>query len=111
MSFSEGIERAIEMIAIYDSDGDAELDREEFEHFLERMVTELDTQFDEMCEFLVYQILFSDDEQQEDVDMNQVNEEVKERGELLDSLSDPRMKTLFQLFDKGSLAGFALCMK
>ena len=64
---------------------------------------ELDSTFDEFAEFLVYQILFSDkkdeDSEQEEVDLEQVNQLVKERGELLDSLSDPRMMTLFRLFD------------
>ncbi|CAB9515834.1 Stress-induced-phosphoprotein 1 [Seminavis robusta] len=100
LSFSGSIEKSIEMIAIYDEDGDAELDRDEFEQFLNRMVSDLQTTFDEFCEFLVYQILFADDTADgEDVDINELNQEVKQRGELLDSLSDPRMKDLFVLFD------------
>jgi Ca2+-binding EF-hand superfamily protein len=101
LSFSGSIEKSIEMIAIYDEDGDAELDREEFEQFLNRMVQDLNTTFDEFCEFLVYQILFSDDTDDiEEVDMNQLNQEVLERGQLLDTLSDPRMRSLFVLFDR-----------
>jgi len=100
LSFAGSIEKSIEMIAIYDEDGDAELDREEFEQFLKRMVKDLKTTFDEFCEFLVYQILFTEDTAEEDVDLNELNEEVKQRGELLDSLSDPRMKDLFVLFDR-----------
>lgn len=99
LSFSGSIERSVEMIAIYDEDGDAELDRDEFEQFLNRMVKDLKTTFDEFCEFLVYQILFTDDSAEDDVDINELNAEVKQRGELLDSLSDPRMKDLFDLFD------------
>ena len=101
LTFSGSIEKSIEMIAIYDEDGDAELDREEFEQFLRRMVKDLKTTFDEFCEFLVYQILFADDVADgDDVDIQELNEEVKQRGELLDSLSDPRMKDLFVLFDR-----------
>jgi len=101
LSFGGSIEKSIEMIAIYDEDGDAELDREEFEQFLNRMVSDLNTTFSEFCEFLVYQILFTDDSADgEDVDINELNQEVKERGELLDSLGDPRMKDLFVLFDR-----------
>jgi Ca2+-binding EF-hand superfamily protein len=101
LSFAGSIEKSIEMIAIYDEDGDAELDREEFEQFLNRMVKDLNTTFDEFCEFLVYQILFADDtSDSEDVDIQKLNQEVKQRGELLDSLSDPRMKDLFVLFDR-----------
>lgn len=101
LSFAGSIEKSIEMIAIYDEDGDAELDRDEFEQFLNRMVKDLKTTFDEFCEFLVYQILFTDDTADgEDVDLNELNQEVKQRGQLLDSLSDPRMRSLFVLFDR-----------
>lgn len=102
LSFSGSIEKAVEMIAIFDDDGDAELDRNEFEHFVGKMVEELESTFDEFAEFLVYQILFSDkkeEEEAEDIDINQVNQLVKERGELLESLNDPRMQTLYDLFD------------
>lgn len=100
LSFAGSIEKAVEMIAIFDDDGDAELDRQEFEHFVAKMVEELDSTFDEFAEFLVYQILFSDKkEEQADIDINQVNQLVKERGELLESLNDPRMQTLYDLFD------------
>jgi Ca2+-binding EF-hand superfamily protein len=67
------------------------------------MVIDLRTTIDEFCEFLVYQILFSDDDdepEEENVDLDQLKEEVKERGQLLDALSDPRMMSLFVLFDR-----------
>ena len=101
LTFSGAIEKSIEMIAIFDTNGDCELDREEFEQFVGKMVEELESNYDEFAEFLVYQILFSDrkDDDEEDIDLEQVNALVKERGELLDSLSDPRMMTLFKLFD------------
>lgn len=102
LTFSDAIQKSIEMIAIYDEDGDAELDREEFRHFVERMVSELNATIDEFCEFLVYQILFSDKEEEaaDGVDKNQLKDEVRERGQLLDALSDPRMMSLFVLFDR-----------
>jgi Ca2+-binding EF-hand superfamily protein len=102
LSFTDSIQKSIEMIAIYDDDGDAELNREEFQHFVERMVSELNATFDEFAEFLVYQILFSekDEDEEHDVDIEKLKEEVRERGQLLDTLSDPRMMSLFVLFDK-----------
>ena len=102
LSFAASIEKSVEMIAIFDDDGDAELDRQEFENFVAKMVEELDSTFDEFAEFLVYQILFSEKKEEEtvqDIDINQVNQLVKERGELLESLNDPRMQTLYDLFD------------
>lgn len=102
LSFTDSIQKSIEMIAIYDDDGDAELNRNEFQHFVERMVSELNATFDEFAEFLVYQILFSEkeEEEEEEVDIDKLKEEVRERGQLLDTLSDPRMMSLFVLFDK-----------
>jgi Ca2+-binding EF-hand superfamily protein len=101
LTFGDAIQKSIEMIAIYDEDGDAELDRDEFRHFVERMVSELHATIDEFCEFLVYQILFSqDDDEGEAVDIDQLKDEVRERGQLLDALSDPRMMSLFVLFDR-----------
>jgi Ca2+-binding EF-hand superfamily protein len=101
LSFASSIDKSVEMIAIFDDDGDAELDRQEFEHFVGKMVEELDSTFDEFAEFLVYQILFSEKKEDEeaDIDITQVNQLVKERGELLESLNDPRMQTLYDLFD------------
>lgn len=102
LSFGDAIQKSVEMIAIYDEDGDAELDRDEFRHFVERMVSELNATVDEFCEFLVYQILFStgDEDVEDDVDVSQLKNEIQERGQLLDALSDPRMMSLFVLFDK-----------
>lgn len=103
LSFSDAIQKSIEMIAIYDEDGDAELDPDEFRGFVNRMVFDLKATINEFCEFLVYQILFSEDDSDEegqDVDVDQLKEEVKERGQLLDALSDPRMMSLFVLFDR-----------
>jgi Ca2+-binding EF-hand superfamily protein len=102
LTFGDAIQKSIEMIAIYDEDGDAELDRDEFRHFVERMVSELHATIDEFCEFLVYQLLFSldDDDDNEAVDISQLKDQVRERGQLLDALSDPRMMSLFVLFDR-----------
>jgi len=49
LTFSGSIEKSIEMIAIFDSDGDAELDRKEFEQFVGKMVQELGSTLDEFA--------------------------------------------------------------
>lgn len=102
LSFLDAIEKSIELVAMYDEDGDAVLDRGEFEHFVEKMVVELSATVDEFCEFLVYQLLFGEanDSGDEDYDMDNIKDEVKERGQLLDALHDPRMDSLFVLFDR-----------
>ena len=105
LTFADAIEKSVDLVAIYDEDGDAVLNREEFEHFTDKMVVELDATVDEFCEFLCYQILFSDvdgknEEDEDDFDIDELKHEVKERGQLLDALHDPRMESLFVLFDR-----------
>lgn len=105
LSFADAIEKSVDLVAIYDEDGDAVLNREEFDHFTHKIVLELDATVDEFCEFLVYQILFSDingddDDDEEDINIDELKHEVKERGQLLSALHDPRMESLFVLFDK-----------
>lgn len=53
-------------------------------------------------EFLVLQLLFTEDEEAEDPGLSkeQVAEEVKRHEELMDMLQDPRLIELFKLFDK-----------
>lgn len=105
LSFADAIDKSIDLVAIYDEDGDAVLNREEFQHFTDKLVVELDATVDEFCEFLVYQILFSDVDGKEggdhgEMDVEELKSEVKQRGRLLDALHDPRMESLFVLFDK-----------
>jgi Ca2+-binding EF-hand superfamily protein len=102
LSFGEAIEKSIEFVALFDEDGDAVLDRDEFEHFVDKMVVELNVTIGEFCEFLVYELLFSDGQGSDDfeVDVDHLNEEVKGRGQLLSALHDPRMESLFVLFDR-----------
>lgn len=101
LTFGETIEKAIEMVAEFDEDGDAELDRKEFRGFVQKMVRELDTSVGEFCEFLVYQILFSTQDDLEDrmLDQNKLTSKVKEREKAMDAVDDPRMIALFNLFD------------
>jgi Ca2+-binding EF-hand superfamily protein len=102
LSFGDAIEKSIEFVALYDEDGDAVLDRDEFEHFVDKMVDELDSTVGEFCEFLVYELLFSNAQGSDDfeVDVDVLKDEVKGRGQLLSALHDPRMESLFVLFDR-----------
>lgn len=71
---------------------------------MERLTSELDATIDEFCEFLVFQILFSkdDSDDEEEVDKDELKGQIQEKGQLLAALSDPRMLTLFKLFDTDS---------
>jgi Ca2+-binding EF-hand superfamily protein len=103
LSFTDSIENAIDMVATFDTDGDAKLDHDEFKHYVDVMLKELGVTFTEFSEFLVIQILFADDKESEEelqLARDDINKEVKAREVLFDMLSDERMVELFQLFDK-----------
>jgi Ca2+-binding EF-hand superfamily protein len=106
LSFGDSLERAINMVAVFDQDGDAKLDHDEFGDFVDVMTKELGTDFHEFAEFLVLQLVFSDsgntleEEIAGELAAADINEAVKKREELFDMLVDPRMIELFKLFDK-----------
>lgn len=106
LSFGDSLERAINMVAVFDQDGDAKLDPDEFGDFVDVMTKELGTDFHEFAEFLVLQLVFSDsgntleEEIAGELAAADINEAVKKREELFDMLVDPRMIELFKLFDK-----------
>ena len=52
LSTGESISRAITMVKAFDEDGNAELDRDEFELFFQSMVQHLNLDFDELAEYL-----------------------------------------------------------
>jgi len=113
LTLAEAIETSIDLVAMHDEDGDAVLNREEFSHFTDKMAVELEATVDEFCEFLVFQVLFADvddgaGDYDDDADIDALKNEVKERGQLLDALHDPRMESLFVLFDRNGdgLVGF-----
>jgi Ca2+-binding EF-hand superfamily protein len=93
------------MVAVFDQDGDAKLDHDEFGDFVDVMTKELGTDFHEFAEFLVLQLVFSDsgntieEEIAGELATADINAAVKKREELFDMLVDPRMIELFKLFD------------
>jgi Ca2+-binding EF-hand superfamily protein len=103
-SFTECLERAIDMVAMFDTDGDAKLDFEEFRNFIAIMLKTLGIDFHEFSEFLVMQILFKDANPEpssgSDTEVVDVQSKVKDRDELHDMLSDKRMMELFKLFSQ-----------
>ena len=60
MSFTASLEKAIDMVAIFDTDGDARLNLDEFEGFLQVMLKELDVTFQEFAEYMVLQTQFTE---------------------------------------------------
>jgi len=104
MSFSSSLENAIKTVACFDKDGDAKLDITEFSDFVDAMLVQLKLEFNEFAEFLVLQILFSEESPEEELAVElakpDLSKEVRKHEALLDILEDKRMVQLFQLFDK-----------
>ena len=101
LSFHDSIEHAIDMVATFDTDGDAKLDFAEFRECIHAMLKDLNVSFGEFSEFLVFQInSCSETEDNEEVADAYIDKEVKAREELFDMLSHERMEELFHLFDK-----------
>jgi Ca2+-binding EF-hand superfamily protein len=106
LSFSDSIEKAIDMVATFDINGDGELDRAEFLNYVTAMVQELGVSISDFSEFLVVQLLLSQETPEEklagELAREHINEEVKKREELFAALSNDQMTELFEMFDKGS---------
>lgn len=104
MSFSDSIQKAIDLVARFDDDGNCRLGRDEFQNFVDGIVRELSTNVNEFAEFLVFQLIFSDDDEKDigKVDDKKVISGVKGKHDMIEMLNDERMMTLFMLFDKNS---------
>lgn len=107
MTFQGSLDKAIDMVAIFDTDGDARLDIDEFRSFLDVMLKELNVTFDDFAEYMVFQTTFNADdveiinEEEEKLANKEIlAQQVKDRGTLLEMLADPRLGEIFDLFDK-----------
>jgi len=106
LSFSESIDRAISFVAAFDDDHDARLDFNEFKDFLNTFAETTDSTFHEVSEFLILQNIFSDsghtpaEELAGAIAGEAIEGAVKQQEVIYDAMSDPRMASLFALFDK-----------
>lgn len=103
-SFAESLDRAIDLVAVFDTDKDARLNLLEFQTFVEDMLENLGATFHEFSEFLIMQMLFSEGNDMAEelagaIVAPVIDEEVKARGEFYNALVDKRMLALFMLFD------------
>lgn len=107
LSFQESLEAAVDRIAAFDTDDDARLDPAEFKKFLETMAEIMGTDFHEISELIVLQVLFSPTANtfEEEVaghvvqETGAMDEAIKETKELNEAMLDERMMALFKLFD------------
>jgi len=105
VAFEEGLILAIDRVANFDKDGDAKLDRKEFENLIMTILEAVGCTFSELSELLVMQVLFSPtgntmmENIAGEIISEDVDDAVKEEEELLHALADERMEALFALFD------------
>jgi hypothetical protein len=64
----ESIIRAVSMVKAFDEDGNAELDRGEFEQFFTGMMSNMNVDFDDLAEYLSIELSFSKDAKSQDKD-------------------------------------------
>jgi Ca2+-binding EF-hand superfamily protein len=108
LSFSDSIEKAIDMVATFDVDGNGELDKTEFRDYVFAMVAELGVSPSDFCEFLIVQLLLNEDNPQEqtgEMATDKITEEVKAREQLFAILANGGTKNLFQQLDKDRTGG------
>ena len=105
-SVSDSLDKAIDMVAKFDKDGDGELDRDEFHAFVTtKMAPTLKMSVVDLCESLFVQLIRKDtskDGQQDDdnkLDKGKLREKVKKRGEVLAFLDEKGMSHSFVLHD------------
>lgn len=108
LTFAESVDRAINYVAAFDDDHDARLDFQEFTNFLNTLADTLGVDFHEIAELLILQNLFSDTGTTEiegiagEIAAEAIDATVLEKEVVFDVMSDPRMVSLFALFDKVS---------
>jgi len=74
LTFGESIIKAVRLVTAYDVDGDSRLDTEEFLTFLQSVTKEIQADFHEFIEFLVFKLIYEKDESQElDCKVNQAD--------------------------------------
>jgi len=107
--FKDAVEKAQTYIAMYDSDFDASLDREEFRNYIMRMTAEMgSTTFKEMAEYIIMTLVFSSGghNEFEDAILEAIEGEtagiVKKKSIYISALTHPKFFNLFQMFDKNS---------
>jgi len=104
MNFAESLNRAINMVALFDADNDAKLSLEEFKDLVMTMSQEMGSTFHEFAEFLILQMLLLEgNEPMEQLAgaliSPEINREVAARKDLINALTDPRLIQFFKLFD------------
>ena len=103
LSFSDSIEKAIDMVAMFDKDGNLNMDKDEFRSYVAAMVKELGVSVPDFTEFLIVQLLLSEETPEEkqagDLAREKINLEVRKRQELLAALASEYLSEAFEMMD------------
>ena len=103
LSFSDSIEKAIDMVALFDKDGNLDMDKEEFREYVAAMVKELGVTVSDFTEFLIVQLLLSEETDEEkhagELARDHINEEVKKRQELMVALGSEYIAEAYEMLD------------
>ena len=113
LSFSASIERAIDMVAKFDANGDGELDKQEFHSYVSSMVKEMDLTASEFAEYMIVHLHYTKETEKPDEKLKgelvvkkyvkeYVKEEVKKRQELFAILKNEKVEKAFAAFDPAS---------
>jgi Ca2+-binding EF-hand superfamily protein len=103
LSFSDSIEKAIDMVALFDKDGNLDMDKDEFREYVAAMVKELGVSVSDFTEFLIVQLLLSEETDEEkqagEMAREHINEEVKKRQELMVALGSEYIAEAYEMLD------------
>lgn len=103
LSFSDSIEKAIDMVALFDKDGNLNMDKDEFREYVAAMVKELGVTVSDFTEFLIVQLLLSEETDEEkqagEMARDHINEEVKKRQELMVALGSEYIAEAYEMLD------------
>jgi len=105
VNFEESLAVAVERVLQFDQEGKGKLTLEDFKTYVETLAETLGTNFHEISELLVMQVLFSESGNSDLENLagalvsEEVTEAIKEEEEAQNVMSDVRMKALFMLFD------------
>ena len=103
LSFSDSIEKAIDMVALFDKDGNLNMDKDEFREYVAAMVKELGVSVSDFTEFLIVQLLLSEETAEEKLAgeraRDHINVEVKKRQELMVALGSEYIAEAYEMLD------------
>jgi len=105
LNFQESLQKTINDIVRYDKDQDATLNLDEFEIYLSTVSKETGTDYRELCELIIMQLLFSEtgntDEEMAALKIleDEIGMNIIETENFNEAFNDEVMRELFELFD------------